>query len=144
MEGTKVKDVMTRGVLTIQEKASVREAVKIMADCNISGLVVTSSTDTLTGVLSEMDVIKVLDQDLDDVKVEQVMTSPAITISEQESLRRACQIMKEKNIHRLVIQGQNVGLSGNGKSAISLPCGILSISDVIEAVAKPEQVRPKN
>ena len=132
MERTKVKDIMTRGVLTIQEKASVREAVRIMADCNISGLVVTSSLDTLTGVLSEMDVIKVLDKDLADVKVEEIMTSPAITIGEQESLRTACQIMKEKNIHRLVIQRQNVGLPGNGKNAISLPCGILSISDVIE------------
>ena len=144
MKEIKVKDVMTRGVLTIQEKASVREAVKIMADCNISGLVVTSSMDAVTGVLSEMDIIKVLDEDLDEVKVKEIMTSPAITISEQESLRRACRIMKEKNIHRLVIQGQNVGLSGNGKSAISLPCGILSISDVIEAVAEPQQVTPKN
>jgi acetoin utilization protein AcuB len=132
MEEIKVKDVMTRGVLTIQEKASVREAVKIMADCNISGLVVTSSMDTLTGVLSEMDIIRVLDQDLDEVKVEQIMTSPAITIGQQESLRRACQIMKEKNIHRLVVQTENVGLLGHGKSPISPPCGILSISDVIE------------
>jgi CBS domain-containing protein len=132
MERTKVKEVMTGGVLTIHEKASVREAVKIMADCNISGLVVTSSTDALVGVLSEMDIIKVLDEDLDEIKVEEIMTSPAITISKQESLRRACQIMKEKNIHRLVIQNESVGLSGNGKSAISLPCGILSISDVIE------------
>jgi acetoin utilization protein AcuB len=132
MEEIKVKDVMTRGVLTIQEKASVREAVRIMADCNISGLVVTSSMDTLTGVLSEMDIIRVLDQDLDEVKVEQIMTSPAITIGQQESLRRACQIMKEKNIHRLVVQTENVGLLGDGKSPISPPCGILSISDVIE------------
>ena len=132
MESTKVKEVMTGGVLTIQEKASAREAVKIMAECNISGLVVTSSMDALVGVLSEMDIIKVLDEDLDEVKVEEIMTSPAISISKHESLRRACEIMKEKNIHRLVIQNEIVGLSGNGKGATSLPCGILSISDVIE------------
>jgi len=144
MEEIKVKDVMTRGVLTIQEKASVREAVKIMADCNISGLVVTSSMDAVTGVLSEMDIVKVLDQDLGEVKVKEIMTSPAITISEQESLQRACQIMKEKNIHRLVIQRQHVGLPENAKSAIFLPFGILSISDVIEAVSKGEHILPKN
>ena len=144
MEEIKVKDVMTRGVLTIQEKASVKEAVRIMADCNISGLVVTSSMDAVTGVLSEMDIVKVLDQDLDEVKVEKIMTSPAITIGQQESLQRACQIMKEKNIHRLVVQTENVGLSGNAKSAIFLPFGILSISDVIEAVSKGEHILPKN
>ncbi|MCK4729482.1 MAG: CBS domain-containing protein [Desulfobacterales bacterium] len=132
MERTKVKDVMTRGVLTIHEKASVREAVKIMADYDISGLAVTSSMDAVTGVLSEMDIIKVLDKDLDAVKIEEIMTSPAVIISQQESLRRACQMMKEKNIHRLIVQSEDVGLSTNGKSPTSLPCGILSISDVIE------------
>ena len=136
MEEIKVKDVMTRGVLTIQENASVKEAVKIMADCNISGLVVTSSMDTLTGVLSEMDIIRVLDQDLDKVKVEKIMTSPAITIGQQESLRKACQIMKEKNIHRLVVQTEIASLLGNAKSQICPTCGILSISDVIEEVSK--------
>lgn len=132
MEGTKVKDVMTRGVLTIREKASVREAVKMMAYYDISGLVVTSSMDAVTGVFSETDVIRVLDKDLDEVKIEEIMTSPAITISQQENLRRACQIMKENNIHRLIIQSQDAGLSANGKGATSLPCGILSISDVTE------------
>ena len=43
MEEIKVKDVMTPEVLTIQENLSVRLAVKIMAGCNVSGLVVTSS-----------------------------------------------------------------------------------------------------
>jgi len=131
MEETKVKDVMTRGVLTIHEKASAREAVGIMADCDISGLVVTSSTDAVTGVLSEMDIIKVLDKDLDEVKIEEIMTSPAISITQQETLRRACQIMKEQNIHRLVIQSEDVGLLAGGEGPTSLPCGILSISDVI-------------
>ena len=132
MKGVRVKDVMTRGVLTVQQKAAVREAVKIMADCSISGLAVTSSSDAIVGVLSQMDIIKVLDRDLDTVKVEEIMTSPAVTISQQESLRRACRIMKERNIHRLVVQRENVGLAGDGRGSSSLPCGILSISDVIE------------
>lgn len=140
MEEIKVKDVMTRGVLTIQEKASVREAVRVMADCNISGLVVTSSMDTLTGVLSEMDIIRVLDQDLDEVKVEKIMTSPAITIGQQESLQRACQIMKEKNIHRLVVQTESASLLGNDRGQICSPSGILSISDVIEQLNMPDKV----
>ena len=139
MKGVKVKDVMTRGVLTVQEKDTVREAVKIMADCSISGLAVTSSSDAIVGVLSQTDIIKVLDQDLDRVKVEEIMTSPAVTISQQESLQRACQIMKERNIHRLVVQRENVGLEGDGRGPSSLPCGILSISDVIEQLRVEEQ-----
>ena len=133
MERTKVKDVMTRGVLTIHETASVREAVKLMAVYDISGLAVTSSADVVTGVLSEMDIIKVLDEDLEEVKIAEIMTSPAISMGQQESLRRACQIMKEKNIHRLIIHSQDVSLLANSKGPpTSLPCGILSVSDVIE------------
>ena len=132
MKEIRVKDVMTRGILTVQEKATVREAITVMADCSISGLAVTSSSDSIVGILSQTDIIRVLDEDLDRVKVEDIMTSPAVTISQQESLRRACQIMKERHIHRLVVQTENVGLSSNGEGPTSLPCGILSISDVME------------
>ena len=132
MQEIRVKDVMTRGILTVHEKATVREAIKVMADCSISGLAVTSSSDAIVGILSQTDIIRVLDEDLDRVKVEDIMTSPAVTISQQESLGRACQIMKERHIHRLVVQMENVGLSANGEGPTSLPCGILSISDVIE------------
>ncbi|MDY6950179.1 MAG: CBS domain-containing protein [Thermodesulfobacteriota bacterium] len=49
MESTKVKDVMTRSVLTIREKASLGEAVPIMGHRYIPGLAVTSATEAVTG-----------------------------------------------------------------------------------------------
>jgi CBS domain-containing protein len=139
MKKLKVKDVMTRGVVAIHEKASVQEAVEIMADYDISGLVVTSSRDIVTGVLSEMDVIRVLDESLERVKVEEIMTSPAIAINRDESLQRACQLMKDKNIHRLVVHNEDINVSGNGSHGMYLPCGILSISDVIRTLADFKQ-----
>jgi CBS domain-containing protein len=140
MKEIRVKDVMTRGVLTVPEKATVREAITVMADCSISGLAVTSSGDAVVGILSQTDIIRVLDEDLDKVKVAEIMTSPAVSISQQESLRKACQIMKERHIHRLVVQVENVGLSGNGKSPTSLPCGILSVSDILEQLKTKENM----
>ncbi len=139
MERLKVSDVMTRGVVAIHEKASVRDAIEIMADYDISGLVVTSSMDRVVGVVAEIDVVKVLDQCFDDVTVKEIMTSPAVTIGKHESLKTACQIMQGKNIHRIVVLSEETSVSGNGDHPTAFPCGIISISDVIEVIAASRQ-----
>ncbi|MFH1898689.1 MAG: CBS domain-containing protein [Candidatus Desantisbacteria bacterium] len=139
MEKLKVSDVMTRGVVAIHEKASVRDAIEIMADYDISGLVVTSSMDKVIGVISEIDIVKILDKCFDEVMVKEIMTTPAVTIGKQESLKKACQVMQENNIHRLVVLSKEIDASGDGDNPIAFPCGILSISDVIGVIATARQ-----
>jgi len=139
MERLKVRDVMTRGVVAIHEKASVRDAIEIMADYNISGLVVTTSMDKILGVVAEIDIVKVLDKCFDEVTVKEIMATPAVTIGRHESLKKACQMMQEKNIHRLVVLSEEAGTSGDGDNPIAFPCGILSISDVIGVIATARQ-----
>ena len=139
MERLKVSDVMTRGVVAIHEKASVRDAIEIMADYDISGLVVTSSMDRVIGVAAEIDIVKVLDKCFDEVTVKEIMTSPAVTIGKHESLKAACQIMQEKNIHRIVVLNEETVVSENGDHPVAFPCGIISISDVIEVIAASKQ-----
>ncbi|MBU0700712.1 CBS domain-containing protein [bacterium] len=139
MERLKVSDVMTRGVVAIHEKASVRDAIEIMADYDISGLVVTTSMDRVIGVVAEIDIVKVLDKCFDEVTVKEIMTAPAVTIGKQESLKTACQMMQEKNIHRIVVLSEETGVSENGDNPVAFPCGIISISDVIEVIAASRQ-----
>lgn len=131
MVDLRVKDVMTRGVITVDEDASVKQAVEILADYDISGLVVTYTNGELAGVLSEIDVMKVFNEDLEKIKVKEIMHSPVFTISKEESVKRASQIMKEKNIHRLVVE-QEIKTE---KGAKHIPAGIISVSDIIRAIA---------
>lgn len=131
MQELKVKDMMTRGVVTVDEDASVKQAVEILADYDISGLVVTRLNGELVGVLSEIDVMKVFNEDLEKIKVKKVMHSPAITVDKEDSLRKASQLMKENNIHRLVVQQEVKGEEGVKR----IPSGIISISDIIRAIA---------
>ncbi len=131
MQELKVKDVMTRGVVTIDEDASVQQAVEILADYDISGLVVTQVNSELVGVLSEIDVMKVFNEDLEKIKVKEIMHSPVITINKEDSLRKASQAMKDNNIHRLVVQQEVKGEEGTRH----IPNGIISLSDIIRAIA---------
>lgn len=131
MQELKVKDIMTRGVVTVNEDASVKQAVEILADYDISGVVVTSTNGELVGILSEIDILKVFNEDLDNIKVKQIMHTPVITVGKDESLRSASQLMKENNIHRLVVQQEVKGEEGTKY----VPNGIISISDIIRAIA---------
>lgn len=131
MEELKVKDVMTRGVVTVDEDVSVKQAVEILANYDISGLVVTQANGELVGVLSEIDVMKVFNEDLEKIKIKQIMHTPVITIGKEDTLRKASQLMKENNIHRLVVQQEVKGEKGTKH----IPSGIISISDIIRAIA---------
>jgi CBS domain-containing protein len=132
-----VKDVMTRGVITILQDASVREAVEILADNDVSGLAITSVDGELVGVLSEIDLAKIIgkgitsDEELEKIKVSEIMTTPVVTISKEDTLIEACELMCKNNIHRLIIQ-QEVK---RGEETKYFPSGILSISDVIKVIA---------
>ncbi|MEW6096687.1 MAG: CBS domain-containing protein [bacterium] len=137
MKNLKVKDAMTRGIFTIPQDASVKQAVEILADNDVSGLAVTSIEGELVGVLSETDLAKVVskeiesDEELDKIKVSEIMTAPAMTVSREDSLTEACKLMCNNNIHRLIIQ-QEVKRGGETKY---FPSGILSISDVVKMLA---------
>jgi len=137
LKDLKVKDVMTRGVFTIPQDASVKQAVEMLADNDVSGLAITSVDGELVGVLSETDMAKVVskgvesNEDLDKIKVSEIMSAPAITIDKEESLREACNLMCKNNIHRLIIQ-QEVK---RGNQIKYFPSGIISISDVVKVMA---------
>ncbi|MEW6095896.1 MAG: CBS domain-containing protein [bacterium] len=140
LKSKKVREVMSRGVLIIPENASIAQAVRTMADNNVSGLAVTSTAEGLVGVLSETDVVKVVGKDLSTVKVKDIMTRGVITIDKDATLDEACRIMREKKIHRLVIQEQVKGVYGKEGEVKYFPAGLLSISDVIKILAQSQKV----
>jgi len=136
LKSIKVREVMTRGVLIIPESAYISQAIRIMADNNVSGLAVTSPAEGLVGVLSETDIVKVVGEDLSIIKVKDIMTKGVITIDKEETLETACKIMREKKIHRLIIQEKVTGVYGKAGEAKYFPAGLLSISDIIKVLAK--------
>ena len=54
----KAKDIMTESVIAVQPEMPIYDAVRILADRNLTGLPVVNENLELVGVLSEKDVLK--------------------------------------------------------------------------------------
>ena len=59
---TKVEDIMSKEVITIDQNKTVEEASKIMSQHNIKKLPVTSETGGLVGIITTSDVSRVLSE----------------------------------------------------------------------------------
>lgn len=121
-----LKDFMTRDVIAVKRGTPIYEALELMAKRDISGLPVVEDDNTLIGVLSEKDVICLLDtsEDEDEKTVEEFMTQPALYFDENEDLLDICDFLK-KNVFR------RVPITSKGRLT-----GIVSIRDVIEFILR--------
>ncbi|MGB3457796.1 MAG: CBS domain-containing protein [Halobacteriota archaeon] len=126
----KVRDVMTRGVVTVPFDTPVSESAKLLVKEDVSGIVVTAPDNEAVGVISEIDLIKVFDKDWDKLTAEEVMSTFVRTINPEMTIKKAADIMRDLNIHRLLILHKAPGRS------YDVPVGILSASDILRARVK--------
>jgi predicted transcriptional regulator len=124
----KVREVMTRGVITVSHDTPVNEIVKILVRKDISGIAVTAPDNEAVGVISELDIIKFMDKDWSSLTAEDVMSHFVRAIDPETTLRKAADTMKELNIHRLLVLSL--------RPAPGVPIGILSASDILRAIVK--------
>jgi CBS domain-containing protein len=101
-----LRDIMRAGFLfTVQKKAMVSEAVRLMADHNV-GIVIVLDGSRLAGVFSERDVVRrVLYQGLDPVRTPlgEVMTGCVITADVEMDYESAMRAMDEAGIRHLLV-----------------------------------------
>lgn len=101
-----VRDIMQSGFLfTVQKKAMVSEAVRLMADHNV-GIVIVRDGSRLAGVFSERDVVRrVLYQGLDQARTPlgDVMTGFVITADAEMDYESAMRAMDEAGIRHLLV-----------------------------------------
>ena len=131
-------DLMTRDVAVVRPGASLRDAVRAMAQRRISGMPVVNSDGSVVGMLTEGDLLRwhegyterqthwlemlaeglelapeflkgVLEQNS---KVSSVMTKDAVTVTEEMPAREVAHLMYKKNIKRVPVvrDGKLVGL----------------------------------
>lgn len=119
-----VVEIMSLDVAGIQCKASVADAVEVMTSRHIS-CTVTLEEDEVVGILTERDLLKrVVGQEKNpaDVKLEEVMSSPVISVPPDCPVFTASRIMENLDIRRLVVT-EDKHL-----------CGIVTQTDIFRAV----------
>ena len=119
----RVRDVMTREVVTVDEQTPFKEITQVLADCRISAVPVLDTDGRVVGMVSEADLLLkeeypegppggwvlegrhrrgVRAKAAGDTAVE-LMTAPAITIDPDATLAEAARLMHRHQIKRLPV-----------------------------------------
>jgi len=131
IENRLLREIMTRGVVTVPINFKAKDVTRVLCDNNVSAVVVVSSDGEAMGIISGIDMIKLLGKnDWEDMNAESIMTPNLECITPDSTLLDAANMMIRKGIHRLLI------LSEEGVGASHRPVGILSISDIIREMSK--------
>ena len=116
--------VKGREVATISQEHSVTDALAVLRDRGIGAIVVTSSVASLSGILSERDIVRALAAHgaaALHMAVTDLMSTTVTTCTEETSLDELMSLMTERRIRHVpvVVDGALVGL--------------VSIGDVVKA-----------
>ena len=110
-----VKDVMNRDVVTICPDQTAASAAKIMTKNNVSCLVIVDKTKVI-GIVTETDFLTKIRTDknnLNKMKVSDIMSSPVESVSSDFSVLDASRIAIDKHVKRLPVlesDGQLIGI----------------------------------
>ena len=105
------KDVMTEGVVAIEENATVKEAAQKMRQEGIRSIIVVSDQD-VEGIIVDRDItyqVTAEGKDPSEVQVKDIMSSDLITASESDNIEDIARAMVENNISRVpVLRGDRL------------------------------------
>lgn len=133
----RAKDVMSEGITSLADNATVQEAIELLVNTGVSAMPVLDRDGNMIGIVSEADLIRRAtpeawrrDLDSDDTAiagsharpVTDVMTEKVITIDEEMPLVEVAKLMSIQRIKRLPVT--------RGKSVV----GVLSRVDLLKAL----------
>jgi CBS domain-containing protein len=127
-----IREVLERKggtVLTIQRQASVLEAIGSMSQANIGALVIERDGQPV-GIFTERDYLRKIaleGRSSRETPVDEVMSSPLITVTPEELTRTAMETMTERRCrHLVVIDGEEM-------------VGIVSLGDLVKHMLVEKQ-----
>jgi CBS domain-containing protein len=117
----KIQDVL-RGkgtqVVTISPEATVTELLALLAEHNVGALVVSADGSSVAGIVSERDVVRLMNgtPDAKDVRVSAIMTSPVHTCGPDDHIDNLMRLMTDRRIRHVpvVVDGRLTGIVSIG------------------------------
>jgi len=104
-----VEDVMTKAIISVTNETTVFQVAKMMEQGGI-GAVLVKKNGHLSGIITDRDyATKIVAHNLpSDTPVEQIMSSPLITINFDESISAAAERMTSKKIRKLAVTDNGI------------------------------------
>ena len=115
MKEIRVGDVMRKGVITLQQTATVSEAAKTLRSNNIGSVLVLHKGDPV-GIITERDVVTkvvAIGKDPTKVQLKAVMSSPLKAIGPEVTIEECARIIRDEHIKRLPVvdkKGKLIGI----------------------------------
>ena len=141
----KVKDVMTKTVVTVESNKTVTEAAALMAENDVGNLIVMDG-NTPIGIVTERDFVRrVLAKEKNPkTKISEVMSTPLRVIDPDAPLKEAARRMVRKRIRRLAVIKDNklVGIITSSDFARQLSKKTFT-DDILEAIGRSSYPVPE-
>lgn len=133
----KVKDILKQKgpeVFTIGDEKTLQDAVRILTANRIGVLLVLSKEAKIIGIISERDIIRVLDSNpnnWNEIKIKDVMTRQVIVVEPDDDLDYVEQIMTRNRCRHVPVIHNKVLV------------GLISIGDIVKAMLDETSVENK-
>jgi CBS domain-containing protein len=117
----KVKELMTKKVITVKKNNTIKEAAQLYLQYDIGMVVVVNDERDVLGVVTDRDIVirGLAKGKSGDAPIEEVMTHACVDIHRNDDIQRALEMMGEYQIRRLVVLNDERKL-----------CGIVSLADL--------------
>lgn len=122
----KIKDVMTKDIISCDINTSLKEASLMMLNYDI-GFLPIKKNKKVVGVLTDRDIV-IYGLANGSQKIEEIMQTNLIAIDENDALSSAIELMKKDKIRRLLVK--------NDKKLV----GVIAISDIVNNFTKNKDI----
>lgn len=109
--GLMVRDLMEPDVLTCRRETSTARIASMMTGHNFGSLPVIEEDETLIGIVSEYDLLRLMVQGRDPHKITaaDIMTSQIVTVTEELSLESLANLFQDRYVTRIpVVRGRRL------------------------------------
>lgn len=125
----KAKDILTANVATATPETTVEDIAKMLVehDCGAIPIVRSATSRKPVGVVTDRDIVcrvVALGKNPREVKAQDCMSSPCVTVTPSAQLDVCCTTMEENRIRRLVVVDQE-----------GVCCGIVAQADIARRIA---------
>lgn len=120
-----VEELMVEEVITIDEKATIGEAERIMTVHDIGRLLVKDKAGNIVGIVTDGDLVKQRDFE---VKIKEIMTSDLIKVYKDETIQEVSQVLSDNQIGGVPVFNENEEL-----------VGIVTADDIVSSYVEEER-----
>ncbi|MEA3383786.1 MAG: diguanylate cyclase [Campylobacterota bacterium] len=91
-------------LISLDQEASLKDAFKMMNQKNIGSIIALDKQNKPVGILTERDTLQIINQKCDlNCPIKEVMTTPLLTIKEDEKVKDVVHFMDENNAIRVIV-----------------------------------------